>query len=83
MNWILNRLKERSTWSALITLSGLIGINLKPELTEAIITAGTAIVALIFAVTEDKPSMVVNNEFTTSIGSEQTTGTSEAKNVDP
>jgi hypothetical protein len=55
MNWILNRFKERSTWSALITLVGIVGVNLQPELQEQIITAALAIVSVIFAFTTDPP----------------------------
>lgn len=57
MKWLLNRLKERSTWSALIALASIAGLNIKPELTDSIITAGTALVAVIFAITSDsKPT---------------------------
>lgn len=53
MNWVLSRLKERSTWTALITLAGIAGLNVAPELAEQIITAATSVVAVIFAITAD------------------------------
>ena len=51
MNWLLNRLKERSTWLAIFTLAGLVGIKLEPELRELIINAilgVAAVVAFVF-----------------------------------
>jgi hypothetical protein len=57
MNWLLSRLKERSTWSAVITLAGITGLSIAPELKEQIITAATAIVAVIFAITSDPPKV--------------------------
>lgn len=54
MSWLLLRLKERSTWTALLTLASIGGLSLAPELKEQIITAATAVVAVIFAVTADK-----------------------------
>lgn len=39
--WILDRLRERNTWAALLTLAGvLLGRNLAPEQAEAITTLG-------------------------------------------
>jgi len=51
VNWLLNRLKERSTWLAIFTLAGLVGIKLEPELRELIINAilgVAAVVAFVF-----------------------------------
>jgi len=47
MNWLLNRLKERSTWLALFTLAGLVGIKLEPEFRDAIINAILAVAAVV------------------------------------
>jgi len=47
MNWLLNRLKERSTWLAIFTLLGLVGIKLEPELRELIINAILAVAAIV------------------------------------
>ena len=51
MNWLLNRLKEKSTWLGIFTLAGLLGMKLNPELQELItqaILAVAAIVAFVF-----------------------------------
>ena len=46
MNWLLNRLKERSTWLAIFTLAGLFGMKIEPELREHIINAILAVAAV-------------------------------------
>ena len=51
MNWLINRLKERTTWLAIFTLLGLVGVKLEPEFREIIINAilaVTAVVAFVF-----------------------------------
>lgn len=51
MNWLMNRLKEKSTWLGIFTLLGLLGMKLNPELQELItqaILAVAAIVAFVF-----------------------------------
>lgn len=53
MNWILDRLKERSTWVSIITLASMAGLKLSPELREQIITGAVTLVSIIFAVTAD------------------------------
>lgn len=54
MNWLLNRLKERSTWLAIFTLVGLFGMNIEPELRDHIIDAILAIAAAVaFAFREE------------------------------
>jgi len=57
MIWLVNRLKERSTWSALIALASIAGYSFNPELQEQIITAGTAVIAVIFALTSDSSAV--------------------------
>ena len=47
MNWLINRLKERSTWLAIFTLAGLVGIKLEPEFREAIINAILSVAAVV------------------------------------
>ena len=46
MNWLLNRLKEKSTWLAIFTLAGLFGMKIEPELREHIINAILAVAAV-------------------------------------
>ena len=47
MNWLLNRLKERSTWLAIFAMAGLVGIKLEPEFRDAIINAILAVAAVV------------------------------------
>lgn len=47
MNWLLNRLKERSTWLSIFTLVGLLGMKIDPELREHIINAILAVAAVV------------------------------------
>ena len=44
--WLLDRLKERSSWLAIFTFAGLIGMKIEPELREAIINAILAVAAV-------------------------------------
>jgi len=51
VQWLMDRLKERSTWLAIFTLVGLLGIKLEPELRELIINAilgAAAVVAFVW-----------------------------------
>lgn len=47
MNFIMNRLKQPSTYRGLAVLTGLIGYSVSPELADAI---GLAVVALLSAI---------------------------------
>lgn len=47
MNMILSKLKEPSTWRGLIILASIFGVTFSPEKTEAIVTAGAALMGLI------------------------------------
>ena len=51
--WLLDRLKERSTWVGIIGIITAAGVNISPEQTELIVTAGVAIVGAIMAFTAD------------------------------
>jgi hypothetical protein len=44
MNAIFSRLKEASTWRGLTIILTAFGLKLHPELADAIVTAGTAVV---------------------------------------
>ena len=55
MNFILERLKERSTWLGLVTLATSIGVNLNPDLVMYITSIGTGVAGLILFLTKDKP----------------------------
>jgi len=63
MNWIMKRLKERSTWTGIITLVSIAGYTLQPEQRELVVTLGTSLVALLLTFTADlKPEVIVNVE---------------------
>jgi hypothetical protein len=55
MDYIVARLKEPSTWRGLLALGTAFGISIKPELQEAIIAAGLALIGVIGVVFADKP----------------------------
>lgn len=54
MNYIIERLKERSTWIGLTALATAFGVYISPEMQNAIITIGVALAGLIHTVTPDK-----------------------------
>ena len=43
MDWIVERLREPSTWGGLASLLTLVGVTVSPEFQDAIIAAGVAI----------------------------------------
>ena len=47
MNYVLDRLKEGSTWRGLVMLATALGVKLEPDAASAIIAAGLAIVGVI------------------------------------
>lgn len=53
IHWILDRLKERSTWIGITTAVTAIGVGLSPEQQAAIATAGVAVTGAIIAFTKD------------------------------
>ena len=53
VHYITKRLKERSTWLGIISIVIALGINLTPELTEAIISTGIAVAGFVAVVTKD------------------------------
>lgn len=48
------KLGEKSTWIGLVTLLGAVGVAITPELSEAIVAAGLAIVGLIAVVIKER-----------------------------
>jgi len=56
MNWIKNRLKERTTWQGIISIITAIGIALNPEQKEAVISLGMAIVTAIWVFKKEPQS---------------------------
>lgn len=54
LTFIVDRLKERSTWLGIIGIVTAAGLMLSPEQQEAISAAGVAIAGLLAAFTADK-----------------------------
>lgn len=47
MNYLIDRLKEPSTWRGILAMLTAVGVKLHPELQEAIISAGLALIGLV------------------------------------
>lgn len=58
MNWLLNRLREPSTWRGLVWLATVAGLSLRPDQTEAIVTVGMALAGLLGVFLRDEPKSV-------------------------
>lgn len=58
MNWLLNRLREPSTWRGLVWLATGFGVTLKPEVWEQVTAVGMALAGLIGVLTRDDPKTV-------------------------
>ncbi len=54
MNFLLNRLREASTWRGLVWLLTVSGVALRPDQVEAIVLAGMAIAGLLGVFLQDK-----------------------------
>lgn len=52
LEWIVERLSERSTWIGIIGVVGSLGVAVSPEQADAIATAGIAVVGAILAFTK-------------------------------
>jgi hypothetical protein len=55
LEFIVERLKERSTWLGLIAIITAAGLGISPEQGEAIALAGTAIAGAVAVFTADTP----------------------------
>jgi hypothetical protein len=53
MKYLLERLKEPSTWRGLFALLTAIGLKLHPEMQEAILTTGLALIGMINVVRKE------------------------------
>lgn len=51
---ILNYLTQESTWTGLVALLTAVGITLKPELTNAIVTCALGVFGLIKVIVNDR-----------------------------
>jgi alpha-L-fucosidase len=54
LNWVLNRLSEKSTWVGVVGILSAFGVYVSPDLGEAIAAAGLAITGVIAFVVKDK-----------------------------
>lgn len=61
-NYIINRLKERSTWAGAIALASACGAVIDAALAEHMIAAGLALTGLIGIVTKDKDGAPANKQ---------------------
>ena len=52
--YILERAKEASTWRGLVLLATAGGVNLAPDLANAIVTFGIGLAGLLGVITKDK-----------------------------
>ena len=58
MSWLLNRLKEPSTWRGIVWLLTALGVSLSPESWQYLTTAGMAVAGLIGCLTAEKAHRV-------------------------
>jgi hypothetical protein len=54
MNYLLDRLKEASTWRGLVLILTSVGIGIHPELVTPIIAVGTGVAGAIGVALKDK-----------------------------
>ena len=54
MNYILDRLKERSTWAGLVGMIAAFGVHLNPGQGESLVTLAVAAIGALFTFTKDK-----------------------------
>lgn len=53
MRYLLNRLKEASTWAGLIGLTSVVGLYIEPQFAESIIVLGTTAAGMALALLPD------------------------------
>jgi len=54
MDYILQRLKEKTTWLGFLALVSAFGVAIKPELAESIATTGMSIAGLIMVIVKEE-----------------------------
>ena len=54
MDYLIERLKEKSTWRGMVAIATALGVTVSPELTEAIIAIGLALIGVINVVRAEK-----------------------------
>lgn len=56
LEWLFNRLGEKSTWRGIFTVLTVLGVSLTPELKTAIITAGVSVIGLLEVIFKEPQS---------------------------
>ncbi len=56
MQWLIDRLKEPSTWQGIATFAGAVGIILSPELWLQIGTTAGAVIGLVQVIKKERSS---------------------------
>ena len=54
MQWLLDRLKEETTWAGILSIFTAAGVVLSPEQSESIIALGMALVGVVLTWRKDK-----------------------------
>lgn len=65
--WLKKRAAERSTWAGILTLAAICGIEISPELSEEILKAVSAIIAVIFTFSADRAKARATDENKSSV----------------
>jgi hypothetical protein len=52
--YLLSRLRERSSWLGIISVLTVVGVSLSPEQTQAVVSAGVALAGAIAVFTRDQ-----------------------------
>jgi hypothetical protein len=55
--YLLDRANEPSSWRGIVLLATALGVNVAPELLNAIVTAGLGVAGLLGVLTKDKKSV--------------------------
>ena len=59
MNWLIERLKEPTTWRGIIWLATALGVSLRPEVWEQIAAVGMALAGLVGVITRENTAIRV------------------------
>jgi hypothetical protein len=70
MNWLLNRLREASTWRGMVWLLTALGVTLKPEQIDAITVAGVTLAGLLGVFLSDTTRVEPNDKSVPKVVSE-------------
>ena len=54
LQWLADRMKEPTTWHGLNILTTAVGVSVRPEIMNAIITLGSAFSGLILIITKEE-----------------------------